>query len=238
MDRKIYIAMPSRDNPDIDTMFCMAQTMREIERERIKYRYKFSRGSSLIQLTRNQFVADFLASDCTDLVMLDDDLSWEEGAFMRLIKHPVDVVGGVYPKRSDPLCYPVRRLPGGAFDPKTGLMEVELLPTGFLRMTRTCIEAMVAHYKDLAYSDEMVPGGVSHALFWVDLADNIPGPTEKPGLKTVVGEDFSFCRKWRAMGGAVYADTLLRFRHWGKKGFEGCYAETLPVACLVPQAAE
>jgi hypothetical protein len=216
--------------------FCMAQTFREIERARIKYKVKFVRGSSLIQLTRNQFVSDFLASDCTDLVMIDDDLSWQDGTFLRLLNHPCDVVGGVYPKREDPLCYPIRRLPGGLFDHTTGLMEVELLPTGFLRMTRTCLEAMVAHYPELAYSDDQVPGGVAHALFWVDLADNMP--EGKPGLKTVVGEDFSFCRKWRAMGGAVYCDTLLRFRHWGMKAFEGCYAETLPISELVPQAAE
>ena len=235
MSQKIYIAVASRDNPDVDMQFCMAQTFREIERERIRYKFKFARGQSLIQIARNQFVADFLASDCTDLVMIDDDMAWEDGAFLRLLSHPVDVVGGVYPKRSDPLCYPVRRLPGGRFDEMTGLLEVELLPTGFLRMTRTCIEAMVAHYKDLAYSDDHVPGGVAHALFWVDLVDDMP--ESQPGLKTVVGEDFSFCRKWRAMGGKVYADTLLRFRHWGKKAFEGCYAESLPVSEIIRPAA-
>lgn len=232
---KVYIAMASRDNPDIDTQFCMAQTFRELERERIKYKFKFARGQSLIQIARNQFVADFLASDCTDLVMIDDDMAWQDGAFMRLLSHPCDVVGGIYPMRTDPLCYPIRRLNGGKFDKATGLLEVELMPTGFLRMTRACLEQMVACHPELAYSDDKVPCGVAHALFWVDLADNMP--ESKPGLKTVVGEDFSFCRKWRAMGGKVYADTLLRFRHWGKKGFEGCYAETLPVSEIL-EAAE
>jgi hypothetical protein len=161
--------------------------------------------------------------------MLDDDLSWEEGAVNRLLSHPCDVVGGVYPKRSDPLCYPVRRLPHGEFDQKTGLLEVELLPTGFLRITRTCLEAMVKEYPHLAYDDDAVPGGVSHALFWVELQDD----PDKAGKRRIVGEDFSFCQKWRAMGGKVYADTLLRFRHWGKKGFEGCYADTLPVSAIL-----
>lgn len=233
MTQKLYIAMPSRDNPDVDTQFCMAQTMRELERAKIRYRYKFARQSSLISLTRNQFVADFLASDCTDLIMLDDDLSWEDGAVNRILSHPCDVVAGIYPKRSDPLEFPVRRLPHGSFDQKSGLLEVELAPTGFLRMTRTCLEAMVKHYAHLAYDDENVPGGVSHALFWVELQPN----PDKPDLKTVVGEDFSFCQKWRAMGGTVYADTLLRFRHWGKKGFVGCYADTLPVSAVLHSAA-
>lgn len=235
MTQKVYIAMPSRDNPDVDTQFCMAQTMRELERERIRYKYKFARNSSLIQLTRNQFVTDFLASDCTDLVMIDDDLSWGEGSLNRLLSHPCDVVGGIYPKRSDPLTYPVRRLDGGKFDPVSGLLEVELMPTGFLRITRACLERMTEHYSSLAYSDDAVPGGRTVALFWVDLVDDMP--ESRPGLKTVVGEDFSFCRKWRAMGGKVYADTLLRFRHWGKKGFEGCYADSLSISALV-QAAE
>jgi hypothetical protein len=53
----------------------------------------------------------------------------------------------------------------------------------------------------------------------------------------VVGEDYRFCMRWRDMGGAAYCDTLLRFRHFGMKGWEGCYAETLPIVSLVKEAS-
>lgn len=233
MTRKVYIAMMSRDNPDIKTQFCMAQSFRELERERIKYRFKFIRAPSLIQRARNQFVADFMASDCTDLVMIDDDVAWENGAMLRLLSHDVDLVAGLYPKREDPLTFPLRRLAETHVDRSTGLMEVELVPTGFLRLTRAWGERMAAGYPDLAYRDNEVPGGVAHAFFWVDLG---PDPDAPGGMQTMVGEDFSMCRKWRAIGGKVYADVLLSFEHRGGKSFSGCYADALPVSEMFRRA--
>jgi hypothetical protein len=232
--QNVYFAMMSRDNPDIETQIAMSHAWRELERAGIPYKFKFIRSPSLIQRARNQFVADFLQSDCTDLVMIDDDVIWEQGAVTRLLSHPCEVVGGIYPKREDPLQYPVRRLKGAPFDPETGLMEVELLPTGFLRVTRNTLEWMVQTYSDLAYRDPDVPGGVAHALFWVDIEDD----PDVPGVKSLWGEDFSFCRKVRRMGGRIHADLLLRFKHRGGKSYEGCYAETLPVSELIRRAAE
>lgn len=232
--QKVYLAVMSRNNPDVEMQLCMAKTFHELWKAQVPHKFRFVREPSLIQKTRNQFVADFLASDCTDLIMLDDDVAWEDGAVSRLLSHPCDVVGGIYPKREDPLQYPVRRIQGAPFDPETGLMEVELVPTGFLRMTRKCLEDMTQAYRHLAYRDYDVPGNVCTGLFWVDIE---PDPDDA-SINTVWGEDFSFCRKWRAIGGKVHADILLRFKHFGQKAFEGCYAETLPVSELVKQAAE
>ena len=46
-------------------------------------------GINPISNCRNFALAEFLASDCTDLVFVDDDVAWQRGALPRLAKHPV-----------------------------------------------------------------------------------------------------------------------------------------------------
>lgn len=227
MSQKAYVAMMSRDKPEIETSLALLNAMRDLEKAGGRMTLKYVVRDSIIPKTRNQFVADFLASDCTDLVMLDDDVVWEHKALQRLLSHDCDVVGGVYPKRRDPIEYPVRRLEGAEYDQQTGLLEVQFLPTGFLRIRRNALEAMVKHYEHLRYKDDDANGGYAHALFWFDLH-----PDPDTGEMTVWGEDFTFCRRWRDMGGQVFLDTLLRFKHMGRKAYEGCYADDLPVAAL------
>lgn len=231
--QKIYVAMMTRDRPQTETQFCLLEMQRGFDRAKLPHKIRYTVGDSMIPKTRNFFVADFLASDCTDLVLLDDDLWWEDGAVQRLLSHDCDLVAGVYPKRQDPLEYPVRRLEGAMLDPVTGLMEVKYLPTGFMRIRRSCLEAMTAHYADLAYTDFDCPNNIAHALFWFELR-----PDEDLGTKlSPWGEDFEFCRKWRAMGGKVHLDALLKFQHIGRKRFEGCYADDLPASALLTQSA-
>lgn len=233
---KAYIAMASYiGRPDVETQQSLVNSCLDLKTHSIDVNLRIAVGSSIISMTRNAFVADFLASDCTDLVMIDDDLAWEDGALRRLLSHPCDVVGGAYPKRGDTLEYPVKRLPGARVDQVTGLMEVMLLPTGFLRMSRACLESMVKHYAHLEYFDRGAKGKRAHALFWFDLAPGIDADSPKD-LPEVWGEDFTFCRRWREMGGKVHLDTLLTFKHIGRKAWTGCYAESMPVASLFEAA--
>jgi hypothetical protein len=233
MTQKVMIGMPMRDRPQAETSFSLLEMQRGFDKARIPHKILYTVGDSILPKTRNAFVAKFLASDYTDLIMLDDDVVWEEGAVNRLLSHKCEVVAGLYPKREETLVFPCRRKPGAPFDPVTGLLEMELVPTGFLRMTRSCLERMVASYPDLAYRDYDLPNKQAHALFWFDLA---PDPDD-PSINTIWGEDFSFCRKWRAIGGQIFADTLLHFKHIGQKAFSGCYAEVLPVSEILQREA-
>jgi hypothetical protein len=231
--RKPYVAMMTRDRPQTETQFCLLEMQRGFDRAKMPHKMRYTVGDSMIPKTRNYFVADFLASDCTDLIMIDDDLWWEDGAVQRLLSHDCDLVGGVYPKRQEPLEYPIRRLDGATLDPVTGLLEVKYLPGGFLRATRKCLEEMIKHFANLAYHDPDCPNATAHALFWFELRpDEDRGTTLSPW-----GEDFEFCRKWREMGGAVYLDALLRFHHVGRKRYTGCYADDMPASALIRSAA-
>lgn len=223
--RNIYVAMPSyTGRPDIETLHCLRNVAEGIQGLGWGITFKFTVGNSFISHARDRFVADFMARpDFTDLVMLDDDLWWEDDAVLRLLSHEVDLVGGVYPKKEETISFPVKRLGPEETPDRRGLLKVRMLPGGFMRMTRSCVEKMYEAYPDLNYRDEAIPGGKNCALFLPALCPNDEG-TEM----SLWGEDFMFCRRWTAIGGDVYADTLLRFKHFGRKAYEACYADFLP----------
>lgn len=234
MTQKLYLAMPSLSGrPDIATQLAITDTLVACKGAGVPVHYKPVIGDSIISRSRNYLVADFLRSDCTDLIMVDDDLWWNPGSIQRLLSHPCDLVGGVYPKRQDAIEYPVRRKSGAKVDLNTGLLEVELLPTGFLRMTRACLEKMIAANPQLRYRDRNFPDMEFHALFWVELGKSLDDDT---GALEVWGEDFTFCRRWRELGGSVWLDTLIHFKHIGRKAWDGCYAEAMPVAAMFEEA--
>lgn len=222
--KNVYIAMPSYSGrPDIETLHCIRNMVDGIQREGWSCQVKFAVGNSVICHARDRFVADMLGRGTfTDLVMIDDDLWWEDDAVLRLLSHDCDVVGGVYPKREDPLTFPVKRFEDERVR-VDGLLKVRMLPGGFLRIRAEALRAMTAHYRELAYQDAGVTGGENCALFMPAIL-----PNEETGKTDFWGEDFMFCRRWSDMGGEMFADTLLRFKHIGRKAFEACYFDYLP----------
>jgi hypothetical protein len=210
---KLHIVLFSgRHMPDVIVTHCLKDSFDDLRKAGIEYEFNSICGSSILPAARNMAVTEFLKSDCTDLVMLDDDIGWEVGALTRLAKHPVDVVGGIYPAKLDPETYLVRwdyAKPMLVGDPVTGLLEMEAVPTGFLKISRKCLEAMREHYKELAYHDDSLKE-TSHALFDFELRDH-----------RYWGEDFTFCRRWREIGGKVWCDPEMTFFHVGRKTFKG-----------------
>lgn len=228
MTKNVYLAMPTyTGTPRAETFHALLNEVREMERRGWTVRVKFTVGDSMIFRTRNMFVADVIAHpEVTDLVMIDDDVDWESGALIRLLQHPCDVVCGVYPKRQEKLEFPCKSMPGAIPD-RNGLLEMRMVPTGFLRITRETLVKMVERYPERAYRETALPGGKAWALFFNELRIDEDAPAED-GLKDLWGEDFAFCKLWTGMGGKIYADTLLAFQHIGKHAFTGCYAEVIP----------
>lgn len=169
-------------------------------------------GNALIADARALIVAQFLASDCDTLVFIDSDVSWEAGALLKLVDYPVDMVAGIYPQRKDPINYCVKWKGTGELwaDPATGLLEVEGVPAGFMKLSRKQLEAMVEQYPDTEFYVENAPNQKAWALF----CDYRIG-------KHKMGEDYAFCRRWVDMGGKVWIDPEIKMGHIGNKTFVG-----------------
>lgn len=179
-------------------------------------------GHADIYTARSQIVSHFLNdSDATDLVMIDSDVSWGPQSLLHLLDHPVDFVGGSYPKRELPLTFLVRSGDGPLMaDTGSGLAEVWGLPGGFVKMSRSMLEKMTAHYgPEMTCLDRAVPGGRTVRLFdpywW----------TDEKGEKRVLSEDYAFCQRWRDIGGKVYLDVTIPMGHIGQYEYAGTLGE-------------
>lgn len=213
--RKVYLAVPStRDGVKHETMRSIFEGMVSIQNEG----WAAILGESLecfapISLARNLAIARFLHGDYDDLIFIDDDVAWQDGAMVRLLKHPVEMVAGVYPRRFEEMSFPVRwdsSKPELWADPQTGLLEAEGVAAGFLRLTRSACEKMVKAYDATWYDQYASPTGKAHSLFEFERRDH-----------TQFSEDYTFCRKWRDIGGQVWVDPEITFMHIGSKSYVG-----------------
>jgi len=87
-------------------------------------------------------VAMALEAKVDDLIFMDSDQEWDPAWIFQLLNHPVDVVGGVVPKKSDIALFNVKKLPGEMKVEENGLMEVEAVGTGFLRISQRALQAV------------------------------------------------------------------------------------------------
>lgn len=199
--RKVLLAIPSYDKPDTSLTFSLARSREALTEAGIPSALLILEGNCHVDDSRNSIVRDFLESDCSDLVFLDADVTWEPDALVKLCQRDEDIVGGVYPyRRENGQNMPVRLMDGG--EVRDGLREVEGLPTGFMKIRRHVLERMAAGRP--WYFDKIYP---THLIF------NRSEPDEE---HTRWGGDLDFCRRWREMGGKLYALEDLRLGHVAK----------------------
>jgi predicted O-methyltransferase YrrM len=203
--QKVMLATTSYDNPDSSYVFSIASSREALHKAGVPTAYLLLQGNCHVDDARNTVVRDFLVSDCTDLVFLDADVSWEPESLVALCKFDCDLVGGVYPYRRDrhgKQSMPVRNLRGVYVPDESGLLEVEGLPTGFMRIRRHVLERMAAE----SPSFRKDASGPVPLLFERDIWNG-----ERRG------GDIHFCMKWRAMGGKLYAAAEMRLGHCGEQ---------------------
>lgn len=200
-ERKVLLATPAYDNPDASYTFAISRSRAALTEAGIPSAYLLLSGHCHVDDSRNQIVRHFLESDCTELLFLDADVTWEPKDIVQLCSHDLDIVGGVYPyRREGGEQMPVRMMDGRL--PENGLLEVEGLPTGFMKIKRSVLEKMAKERP--TYFDK---------IFETVLMFDRPMPGED---KTRWGGDIDFCNRWRAMGGKLFADVELRLGHAAK----------------------
>lgn len=162
---------------------------------------------------RNAMVRQFLMSKATHLVFIDNDVGFPPENLVRLAKHDRDMVAGVYPLKEEGEGYPVR-VPSGAelWADSDGLVEVEGLPTGFLKISRSCIEKMIQAYGDRQFIGRgQDPNEPPNYILFERTFEN--------GVR--YSGDYAFCEKWKRIGGKMYVDPDMYFTHSGTKEWTG-----------------
>jgi hypothetical protein len=201
--RKLLIATTAYDTPDACYVQAIQATRMALEDAGIQTAYLLLTGNCHVDDARNSVVAEFLASDATEMVFIDADVQWLPDGLVRLCSHDVDFVGAVYPyrdigRRTE---MPCRNLPGAEID-QSGLLEMDGLPTGFMLLSRTVLETLAKDAQQFTGRD---PGLPMPLLFERATVDG----------KRMSG-DLVFCHKWRQTGGQIWADPEIRLGHSAK----------------------
>ena len=149
----------------------------------------------------------------THVLWWDDD-NWPEdrGCVARMLALGVDVVGAPYTVKTSPTRW-VHRLLDPCPPERDGLQEVRCVGFGFTLTTRRCLERVSA--AERRYTDWPRHVRMSN-IFGHLYASEGPDPEDD----ALLSEDFSFCKRWRDMGGGVYVYTGAgRIWHSGTKAW-------------------
>jgi hypothetical protein len=210
--KKIYVAVLAYTGAiTVETADSLYAEVYEAFKRKHEFVVQFAQQDSIISRCRNYMVRNFLNTDFTDMIFIDADVGFPMGALCNLAEYPVDIVGAAYPYREDPMRFPVGWIVervGLYTDPATGLLEVESLPAGCLKMSRKVLETLISKHPELEYFEPS--GGRAYALFEFTRVG-----------KAFFGEDVSFCRLARSDGFKVWLAPDIDMTHTGHKVFKG-----------------
>lgn len=203
--QKVALCTTAYDRPSPGYVFSIQKSRQALADANIGSAYFLLSGNCHVDDARNSVVQEFLASDCTDLIFLDADVSWEPEELVKLCRYDVDIVGGIYPFRSateeSKQNMPVVTYPGQVEPDANGLLEVAGLPTGFMRIRRHVLETLAAKANKFLQRGKTTETPI---LF---------ERTFQHGVR--LGGDLSFCKKWVDAGGKVYAAVDIHLGHTG-----------------------
>jgi len=212
-------------------------------------------NESLVTRARNVLVAYFLQSNFTRLMFIDADIEYNVEDIVKLLYHDREIVVGAYPKkgvnwgrirdasRNAPSAEQWTEREIAAFGSdyainfqfvdrekkqiavERGLVKLHDAGTGFMMIKRSVIDKMIAAYPELAYNNDLNIGQDLNGLFYT-FFDTMIDPKDRRYLS----EDYTFCRRWQAMGGDIWLDPTISLNHYGSFCFQGNPAQIINFA--------
>lgn len=200
----IFIATPLYENKVwVPYLHGFVRTLHELAKQGWPVEYSFQKGTH-IAMNREHLVRDFLKTECKFLVFIDSDIAFEPKDIFELIASNVDVVSGVYrfrnPTKAGQSILPIKLINGEYLDLGKGdvLQECEFVPGGMLVVRRSAIEQM---YEKVPYIFDQ---GFDKSNPPISIEEDF------------VGEDVTFCKVWRDLGGKIYVNTKVLVGHLGE----------------------
>ena len=207
----------------------LASTLLFLQEIGIRVTFQFVVGSSVVSKARNELCAQFLASDFTDLLFIDDDMEWSPNGVLRLLGSDKPLIGGVGRMRvqkpnSDPnvWCWrPLHNERGELRQDDMGAIEAKGFGAAFMLINRRVFADMIEAHPEWKRSgaDDWSPELRAHYFeFFRQNHEGQHGETS---------EDYVFCDRWRTLGNSVWVDPTIRLGHVGSWNFSGAVEETL-----------
>lgn len=179
-------------------------------------------GSSYVDRARNLLCAKFLESDATHLLFIDsdEDGNWHE-AIPAMIAADKDIIGGAYPQKNNWNTW--SSIPNlesgdikGELNNNKSLIEADIVSAGFMLIHRRALEKFEKQYPELYYADVgMDPEDQTRIYMMFFQQAIIRG--------RYLGEDSTFCDRYKAMGEKLWIYADIDFGHYGIQGWYGNY---------------
>ncbi|MET0294408.1 MAG: hypothetical protein ABW042_05270 [Phenylobacterium sp.] len=197
-------------------------------------------GDSLIPRARGGLATTFLKRSESHLFFCDADIGFRPEHVFRLLDSGKDLVAGVCPLKdldwerarraalageadlkASATRFVLRFLPNpnNEVEVHDGFARVSYAGTGFLMIARRVVEAVAnAHPELVAKMGDMSSSQSVHMLFETMI---------EPETGEYLSEDYAFCRRWRDLGGEIWADITPRLTHVGRATYSGALLDVL-----------
>jgi hypothetical protein len=205
--------------------------------ENVKVSVELLGNDSLITRARNTLVQTMMDTPgATHLMFIDADIGFAPDSVGRMIKFDREIVAGMYPLKIIHYDAPVmQRVAGGepletaqlryvgalqAADQRqteAGFATADYAGTGFMLIKREALERMQKAYPETRYT-------ASHDRATLIKSNNLFALFDcmiDPETGEYLSEDYTFCKRWRAIGGQVWLDTQSQLMHIGPREFHG-----------------
>ena len=185
---------------------------------------------------------------CTHLMFIDADITWEPAEIVKLLISKKNLVGGCYPKKKynfDKISEYMSILQEHADEFHNGKLSTELLKakitdyvmnfgvspkregnllslkhigTGFMLISRKCLDQFKRDYSYLKYKDDhgvltVEEDAELFSFFDTDIAEG-----------HYLSEDYLFCKRWEDISEeGIWIDLTIKLSHTGPHKFEGNY---------------
>ena len=242
----IFVATPVHSECSIHYTQALLELQKLCFSKGIKITFQLMK-SSLVTQGRNLCVGSFLESDMTHMLFIDSDIYFNAQSIITMLEKDKDLISIPYPlktlmwdkafrkmeegKIKEPEdirkslhTYPMKIENVGNIQIKDGVIEVTHSPTGCMMIKRSVFDKMIKAYPDKQIVQKTVINGeyVDRPHMW-----NFFDTTHDPVTKTYLGEDFSFCKLWKDIGGKCYAYIMDPIVHVGEHTYEGCFYDEL-----------
>ena len=171
-------------------------------------------NESLVTRARNNLMAKMMTNTAaTHFMFIDADIRFQPEAIFMMLATDKDVIGGLYPKKALPVQYVINVKPGTQII--NDIFPVDTMGTGFMMFKRSVYEKLIAAHPETKYVDD-IGLGKQYEPNMYSIFDTI---IDSKGH--YLSEDWTFCRRWQALGGDIWADSRVLLNHSGHYEFKG-----------------
>jgi hypothetical protein len=171
-------------------------------------------NESLIPRGRNNLMAKMMTNQAaTHFMFIDADIRFQPESILQMIAYDKEVIGGLYPKKSLPINYVINLKPQVTV--QGDIYTVDTMGTGFLLFKRQVYEKLIKAHPETKYVDDIGLGKQYEPMMYAIF------DTEIDHRGHYLSEDWTFCRRWQAIGGEIWAHSKTLLNHVGHYEFQG-----------------